>query len=210
MYDNEAQPGFGKGWGFSCLVGDRVLFDTGGDSGALLYNMKRLGIDLQQSEAVVLSHGHGDHTGGIDIVEHLDEVRVFALGSFFAPLAKRLAKFENVEMVRVDRRMEIIDGVFSTGPVGRMEEQSLAVETAKGLVIVTGCSHPGVPTIMDEVARYGQVHAIIGGFHGFARLEILEGLGLIVPCHCTRRKERILARYPETSRPCAGGQVFEI
>ena len=46
---------------------------------------------------------------------------------------------------------------------------------------------------------------ILGGFHGFSRLERLESLSRIYPCHCTQRTAQILARYPETASRCAAG-----
>jgi 7,8-dihydropterin-6-yl-methyl-4-(beta-D-ribofuranosyl)aminobenzene 5'-phosphate synthase len=42
----------------------RVLFDTG-HSTAALENSRRLGLDLAETDAVVISHGHDDHTGGL-------------------------------------------------------------------------------------------------------------------------------------------------
>ncbi|MFA6505768.1 MAG: MBL fold metallo-hydrolase [Treponemataceae bacterium] len=44
--------------------GRAILFDTGA-SGAFLKNARLLGIDLSRAEAVVISHGHSDHSGGI-------------------------------------------------------------------------------------------------------------------------------------------------
>jgi 7,8-dihydropterin-6-yl-methyl-4-(beta-D-ribofuranosyl)aminobenzene 5'-phosphate synthase len=58
--------------GFAALVtvrrGDRrhtVLFDTGLSPNGLADNMERLGIHAGDLEAVVLSHGHFDHAGGM-------------------------------------------------------------------------------------------------------------------------------------------------
>ncbi len=48
-------------------VGERVntlLFDTGPDAGLIVENADRLGLDLSEVEAIVLSHGHFDHFGG--------------------------------------------------------------------------------------------------------------------------------------------------
>ena len=55
-------------WGFAALVeadGHRLLFDTGARPGTVLANARELGIDLAGVTDVVLSHHHGDHTGGL-------------------------------------------------------------------------------------------------------------------------------------------------
>jgi 7,8-dihydropterin-6-yl-methyl-4-(beta-D-ribofuranosyl)aminobenzene 5'-phosphate synthase len=209
VYDNEAKPGFKSGWGFSCLVGESVLFDTGPDSRALLYNMQRLDINLQEIDVVVLSHVHGDHTGGIDIVEQLGDVRVFIPRSFFNSMGRSLSRFDNVEMVEVTDMMNVREGITSTGEIGRIGEQSLVVRTPKGLVLVTGCSHPGLDTIMSIAQQTEVIYGVIGGFHGFDKLQKLRDLGMIVPCHCTRLKKRILTHYPERSKQCAAGCIFD-
>jgi glyoxylase-like metal-dependent hydrolase (beta-lactamase superfamily II) len=70
VYDNEVKNGKLKaGWGFSCLIETKgalsILFDTGADSPTLLHNMKELGIDAKRVGKIVISHTHGDHTGGL-------------------------------------------------------------------------------------------------------------------------------------------------
>lgn len=55
-------------WGYAALVesgGRRILFDTGARPGTVLANAKELGIDLSNVEDVVVSHNHGDHSGGL-------------------------------------------------------------------------------------------------------------------------------------------------
>jgi 7,8-dihydropterin-6-yl-methyl-4-(beta-D-ribofuranosyl)aminobenzene 5'-phosphate synthase len=55
-------------WGFSAYVeadGRRLLFDTGARPRTVLENARELGIDLARVDTVVLSHNHGDHTGGL-------------------------------------------------------------------------------------------------------------------------------------------------
>ena len=55
-------------WGFSALVvadGHRLLFDTGARPETVLHNARELKIDLSGVTEVILSHHHGDHTGGL-------------------------------------------------------------------------------------------------------------------------------------------------
>ncbi len=61
------QVGVGE-WGFSALIeadGHRILFDTGSRPDTVLQNARTLRVDLSDVEDVVLSHNHGDHTGGL-------------------------------------------------------------------------------------------------------------------------------------------------
>ena len=60
-----------KDWGFAALVeygGRRILFDTGNDAAIFARNVKQLGVDLTRLDAVVISHRHGDHTTGLEVV----------------------------------------------------------------------------------------------------------------------------------------------
>jgi 7,8-dihydropterin-6-yl-methyl-4-(beta-D-ribofuranosyl)aminobenzene 5'-phosphate synthase len=209
VYDNAALEGFRSKWGFSCLIGKNVLFDTGADCGTLLSNMQKLNVDIKEIDTIVLSHAHGDHTGGIEIVRQLADVRVFIPRSFFRPLEKNLSRYKNVETIEVEKMAEITNGMISTGEINGTE-QSLIVQTPKGLVIVTGCSHPGLDTILNVARGLGPVHGAVGGFHGFDKLDLLRDLRMIVPCHCTKHKARILGSYPATSKMCAAGCIFSI
>lgn len=55
-------------WGFAALIeadGQRVLFDTGARPDTVWRNIQELKIDLSTITDVILSHNHGDHTGGL-------------------------------------------------------------------------------------------------------------------------------------------------
>ena len=55
-------------WSFSALLesdDEKILFDTGFNENTVLHNANLLGKDLSQVEKVILSHFHGDHTGGL-------------------------------------------------------------------------------------------------------------------------------------------------
>lgn len=206
LYDNEAEEGFKKGWGFSCLVNGEMLFDVGADFDTLKYNMNRASVKLDRINRVFLSHGHGDHVGGIRVLSMLDDVQLFVPRSFSGRYKNRLISYPNVSLSEVGEAEEISEGLFTTGELGRFtKEQSLIVKTENGLTVITGCSHPGLVKILEEASRFGDVYGVVGGFHGFSELEALEDMGLIVPCHCTVRKKEILDLYPETSMECSAG-----
>ena len=60
-----------KDWGFAALIeygGRRILFDAGNDAGIFARNVERLGVDLTRLDAAVISHRHGDHTTGLEVL----------------------------------------------------------------------------------------------------------------------------------------------
>lgn len=211
LYDNEAKDGFMKEWGFSCLVGDELLFDTGGDVNILLFNMHRFSVNLRSIRLIVLSHEHGDHIGGIKLVRELGDVDVFIPRSFSNSFKSRLAAYSNVNLIDVTEAREISQNVFTLGELGSfIKEQSLLLRTDKGFTVLTGCSHPGLEHILGYASKFGEINGVVGGFHGFNRLDALSEMKVIVPCHCTRRKKEMLRHYPESGLQCAAGRVIEV
>ena len=81
LSENTANYGFLAEWGLSILIeadGTRILLDTG-TSFAAVHNAALMGIDLSAIDRIVLSHGHGDHTGGLrEVVRRRGRVEVVA------------------------------------------------------------------------------------------------------------------------------------
>jgi 7,8-dihydropterin-6-yl-methyl-4-(beta-D-ribofuranosyl)aminobenzene 5'-phosphate synthase len=78
----------------------------------------------------------------------------------------------NGTFVTVDSTLEVAPGVhiisLVSDAVGTKElrELSLALETPQGMVVVAGCSHPGIEKIVETATGIDQhVHMVFGGFH---------------------------------------------
>lgn len=199
-------------WGFSALLtrGERkVLFDTAWDGQQVLINARHLGISLEEVTDIFLSHSHWDHAGGLpQLLRELQPERVWVPASISERQRHELAR--HAEVHAVEGPCPMGDGLFSTGPLhgaeDQPEEQALVAITDEGPVVVVGCAHPGVEKILKRVrAHQGAPRALIGGLHDFADLDLLGSLEMVVPCHCTEKKQEILASFPESSRACAAG-----
>ena len=194
IYDNEpAKPNLHADWGFSCVVevedAPRILFDTGASGQILLSNMRKLHIDPASLQEVVISHDHWDHIGGLaDIIKENPDVKVYLPAS--CP-----KMYDAKEVIMVKEPLQLHDNVFSTGEIAGIE-QSLVVDTPKGLVVVVGCSHSGVGNILEAAKRHGNPYALIGGLHGFIDFPLLDTLDLVCPCHCTKHMKEIKERFP--------------
>ncbi|MCD6478529.1 MAG: MBL fold metallo-hydrolase [Candidatus Diapherotrites archaeon] len=213
IVDNEANQGLKKEWGFACFIesAERILFDTGASAEVISHNAKELGIEAKAIDKLVISHDHWDHTGGLNWVLQNKGLKVYILESFSSQLKQELG---GLEVVEVEELGEISRDVYSTGPIEsadkyRLYEQALLLKTEKGIVIITGCAHPGLERIIERAKQLGKVRAVIGGFHGFNRLEALRGLEVIVPCHCTQYKEKIMQTFADKVKPCKAGLTLE-
>ena len=162
------------GWGVSFLVDSKILFDTGEDKDMLLHNMQVLGVNPDGIESVVISHDHWDHTGGLwGILDKRNSLKVYSCPGFSEEFKKRVKK-KGAELVEADKITEIAEGIFITGEIScaykgkYMSEQAIAVKTANGLTVITGCAHPGILTMLEKVKSnfcYDKIHLVAGGFH---------------------------------------------
>jgi len=210
VYDNEVlKGGLKPGWGFSCLIDNDILFDTGGDGVTLLHNIEKLGINLSNLKAVAISHAHWDHTGGLfELLKENQRLSIYAPPKFCRTLKNSIP--ERTKLVESREPTRIREGVSTTGTLDTfIEEQGLVCSSKRGALVVLGCSHPGVDNFIDAASKYGKVYGIIGGFHGFRKLEALKDLELISPCHCTQYKREIAHKFPKQYVRCGAGLVVE-
>jgi 7,8-dihydropterin-6-yl-methyl-4-(beta-D-ribofuranosyl)aminobenzene 5'-phosphate synthase len=230
VYDNnEYDPRLETKWGFSCLVEGperTVLFDTGGDSATLLSNMRKLKIDPAEIDAIVLSHIHGDHVGGLNgFLEENSRIIVYLPESFPESFKDTVRSF-GAQVAEVSEAKELFTGVYSTGELGNgIKEQSLIVTSSQGLVVITGCAHPGVVNIVrkaTDMLAGKPVYLIIGGFHmsgasthkiqsvieGFRQLSVVK----VAPCHCSGDETRKLFReeYGENYIDSGAGKIITL
>ena len=209
IYDNYPfKKGLKTAWGFSCLVrgwGKTILFDTGGDGRLFLSNMRGLEIDPHEVDMIVLSHIHGDHVGGLSsFLQHHHEVTVFVPSSFPDDFKKGVRHF-GARLQEVEGFIELCPGVYSTGEMGHwIKEQALILHAPQGLIVITGCAHPGIVAILENVKEGFQeeIVLVMGGFHLMDKSvsEITEvitnfqrlGVRYIGPGHCSGDRARRL------------------
>jgi 7,8-dihydropterin-6-yl-methyl-4-(beta-D-ribofuranosyl)aminobenzene 5'-phosphate synthase len=227
VYDNDiTDQRLGSAWGFSALVeygNNTLLFDTGGDGQLLLGNMRILGIDPLKIDRVVLSHIHDDHTGGlIALLQAGARPVVYLLPSFPASFKHQVEQYTGINEVSPGQALG--KGIWTTGEIaGEIPEQSLVVETTEGLVVITGCAHPGIINILHRVhaAFTTPLHLVLGGFH-LGSKSVLEieaivndfrslGVEQVAPCHCTGDQAISLfaAEYTLDFLPLGVGSVLK-
>ena len=203
IYDNNPFiEGLQTDWGFACLVevGEtKLLFDTGDDGNILLSNMSKLNINPKDIDLVFLSHFHHDHTGGLsDFLKINPEVTVYYPQSFPDQLTELINK-SGAKSVSIFSFQELQQNIFSLGEIsGAIPEQSLAIGSNRGIVVITGCAHPGIVKILQGAKEQfpdEKIYIALGGFHlhnqnekdiskkvnEIMKMEIIS----VGPCHCS-------------------------
>ncbi len=177
-----ADAGIGE-WGFAALVevdGRRILFDTGNAPDTVLKNAKDLRIDLAGIEEVILTHNHGDHTGGlVRLREETRKTNPKALsrahvgkGAFYSrplqgegnDLLRNKQAYESAGGVFVehDKPVELFPGVWLTGPVPRKYPERNWSMTGK-VMTPLGLVEDNVPEDMSLVFDTDQGLVLLSG-----------------------------------------------
>lgn len=230
--------------GFSAYIetgSGNFLFDTGRGK-SVVHNALALQKDLASINKIAISHGHGDHTGGLPEVLRIQgkkKIDVYAHPHIFLykyRLQNREETYGNIPFTRGhlekmgarfifnEGYVEIEDGVFLTGEVPRetpfeggdmadrfvrleggkiipdsiQDDQSIAIHTDKGLMVVLGCAHAGIINTLNHIIKKSgsdKIYCIVGGTHiGFSgEVQLRESIRALksyniqhlVPSHCT-------------------------
>jgi len=226
--NNKYNSSLETGWGFSCFVKGlekTILFDTGSDGRILLSNMEKLNIDPKEIDVIFISHDHWDHTGGLEKLLQINpNVQIFILDAFSKETKTKIENFQ-VSLINLKLSKEIFEGVYSTGELGTgIKEQSLVIKSNNGLIVITGCAHPGIVNILEEVKNIfkEKIHLVVGGFHlkDFSKSDIEEiimkvkkfGAIKVAPTHCSGDLARDLfkANFKNNFIEIGAGSEIEI
>ena len=221
---------FLTGWGVSYLIDGRILFDTGDKSSSLLRNMKNIDVDISNLKTVVISHDHWDHRSGLwGVLKENPKLKVYACPNFSRRF-KNKVKSCGGQLIEADEFTPITKNVYTTGEIrgtyaGRyMPEQAVVLKTRKGMTVLTGCAHPGIIKIIENVKQNisGSIYLVLGGFHlmgrhkktiepmvdKFRQLDIKK----VAPTHCTGKNATKIFRktYSGDFLEVKVGQIIEI
>ena len=191
----------------------KILFDVGQDYKTLKHNADILNIDLNSIDAIMISHKDWDHIGALpDLLKNLDSTPEVYLIDDYAEIKQPLNRKFNIEdwsiiknysnLNHINDSEEIFPNIFITKPIqADVKESGLLINDPNGSVLLVGCSHPGIDTmitIAQEQALYYKLRGVIGGCHlvqatsdqlqenvDFVKKSYLE---FIIPMHCSGYK----------------------
>ena len=198
--------GLKNAWGLSVWIENEhgvCLFDTGGEAPILEQNLNHLGLNLNKVKQIILSHDHWDHNGGLSMVlEKINKKTDLYVTSNTEE--EYSDKYTNAHVIGVSKPIQIDKEIWSTGSLktdyktNGLEEQTLIITKNDSMILLTGCSHPGIVKIVErckEIHPDKKLELVTGGFHLMKETkknvkEIssqLKKLGIknIAPSHCT-------------------------
>jgi len=156
-----------------------LLMDVGfgPEHPAFGHNTERLGLTMADADALLISHLHLDHMGGM-AAQRSGQV---TLPPGFADETRKPCyvpddcEAPGFDVHLVEGPSILAGGLGTTGPLARMlyfhgllEEQAVVARLeGRGLVVLTGCGHPTVDVILDMVSKLSDepIHCVGGGLH---------------------------------------------
>ncbi len=186
LTNNKSCPNFAKEHGLSIYINHpiyNILFDTG-YTDAYLENAENLGLDLNQTHYIILSHGHYDHTGGLRYFYTTDSLKgIYIHKDAFVPKYKKesVDKFNGIPFKEDELKIKnyivktsgfntIKEGIYTISNIKNSvldtryhlknqiddfhDEQILIINQENELSLFMGCSHFGVVNGIKTVLNY--------------------------------------------------------
>jgi 7,8-dihydropterin-6-yl-methyl-4-(beta-D-ribofuranosyl)aminobenzene 5'-phosphate synthase len=194
-----AMDGFESEHGLSFLIEvdqKMILFDTGA-SDVYRKNAARLGIDLEEVDRIVLSHGHWDHGNGLEHMEGIPLIchpgcfvkRYRKSGESYLGLVLSRAELgKRYDLENFQHPVRLSEHLWFLGEIPRrndfearttkyvledgrddfiMDDSGLAVITKKGLVVISGCAHSGISNMIEHARRVTGIFKVAAVIGGF-------------------------------------------
>jgi len=182
-----AGPGLLGQWGLSFLLefvdakgkSRRVIFDTGVNKQALLYNIRKLKVNMSDINCVVLSHGHADHTAAtVEVIKAAGGVKVYAhphafLPRFYTdkrgkrqqigvPKGEQLKEIESAggEVLLSTKPREVMPGLWSTGQIRRVSFENIIILSQREKLTIVADGKEIKDKILDDQALWMDVEGI--------------------------------------------------
>jgi 7,8-dihydropterin-6-yl-methyl-4-(beta-D-ribofuranosyl)aminobenzene 5'-phosphate synthase len=218
-----ADESFDFGHGVSYLIrtdSATILLDIGNnpaESAQLpaLQNMQTLGLAWEEIDAVVISHPHPDHIGGVKAWQD----NTLSFGDFTGDLSKMpiyvptSITYSGGTLIQSSEPTLVSKDIATTGVISYPEvfpislftpkghEQGLVIRVARqGLVMITGCGHPTMEKLVTRAeALFGeQVVGVVGGLHyeKISAEEVQPHIQFLEP-----RQPKLIALSPHDSSP---------
>ena len=214
---------FDLGHGVSYLIrtdSSTILMDLGNnptESAQLpaLQTMQELGISWEEIDAIVISHPHPDHVGGVEAWQN----KTISFGDFTGDLSRMpiyvpaALTYSGATLIESAEPTLVSKDIATTGVISYPEvfpislfsakgyEQGLVIHVAgQGLVMITGCGHPAMEKLVERAEMlYGeQVVGVVGGLHyeKVSAEEVEPHIKFLEPRH-----PKLVALSPHDSSP---------
>ena len=207
IYNNAGTAeGLENAWGLAAWIEydqQVLLFDTGGDPEILSANMETLRLDPGKIDKIFISHDHWDHMGGLEMVlGRMDKKPDLYITANTENTYRE--KYPGAKIIPVSTPVQIDDHAWSTGSFetiyknNKLQEHSLILVNDDSMVLLAGCSHPGITEITERVLLNHpekKLLLVTGGFHLAmkTRKKVVDisgqlkemGVQKIAPSHCT-------------------------
>jgi 7,8-dihydropterin-6-yl-methyl-4-(beta-D-ribofuranosyl)aminobenzene 5'-phosphate synthase len=154
----------------------KVMFDTGDDKEALMHNTRYLKLNLKDIDAVVLSHGHGDHTAAtVEIVKAVGGIKVHGHPDTFiqrfvrrkqkrsqnigVPTGQGIAEIEKAggKIILSTKPAQVVPELWTTGQIERKTFETVINIPGGGKLVTTIDGKETEDHVLDDQALWTDI-----------------------------------------------------